>query len=106
MISNRINSEALATMGSRPIVVTAVTFPSFPWYEANFHQLCIYEHICRNTYLELRGITIGVDIIEACSGSNVSQTFTDGRPEDWYFLVLNLLIWLGDVVSNFSALLY
>ena len=53
MMSNRINSEALATMGSRPIVVTAVTFPSFPWYEANFHQLCIYEHVRQKTYLEL-----------------------------------------------------
>jgi hypothetical protein len=72
MISNRINSEALATMGSRPIVVTAVTFPFFPWYEANFHQLCICGGTCRKTYLELRGVTIGVDIVETCSGSDVS----------------------------------
>jgi hypothetical protein len=77
MISNRINSEALATIGSRPIVVTAVTFPFFAWYDANFDQLCLYALELLKTYLELGGVTIGVDVIKACSRSNVSKTFTD-----------------------------
>jgi len=57
------------------------------------------------TYLKLGWVAVGVDVIKACSRSNVSQTFTYRRPEDWYFLVLNLLIWLGDVVSDFSTLI-
>lgn len=33
--SNRINSLALATIGSRPILATAVTLPFLAWYVTN-----------------------------------------------------------------------
>ena len=38
MMFKRISSEAFATIGSRCMVATAVTFPSFAWYVANWCQ--------------------------------------------------------------------
>jgi hypothetical protein len=37
-----------------------------------FHQLCFCAYRKRKTHLELRGVAIGVDIVETCSGSDVS----------------------------------
>lgn len=38
MMLRRISSDAFATIGSRCMVATAVTFPSFAWYVANWCQ--------------------------------------------------------------------
>jgi hypothetical protein len=78
MMSNRINSEALATIGSRCIVVTAVTLPFLAWYEANWGlaRFCLTEDVRRRrTYLQFTWVTIGVDIVKSGSGTHVSKSF-------------------------------
>jgi hypothetical protein len=80
MMSNRINSEALATMGSRCIVVTAVTLPFLAWYEANWGLAgfrSTEDLRRRGTYLQFIWVTISVNIVKSGSGTHVSKSFAD-----------------------------